>query len=157
MKVIFSGNWLPGSAAIRILTQARWHHCGVIRGDTVIESRMFKGVTLTDIDEFKARGKWAIIDIPMSEEQEDIAINFMLGETGSGYDYSGIFAVLFVRREWQNPRKWYCSEIIAAACAAANKPIARTKVAGVSPRDIWIQAFECTESNVPELVTRLEV
>lgn len=152
MKVIFSGNWLPGAAAIRIFTQSRWHHCGVIWGESVIESRMLSGTSVTTLAEFKERGNWAIIDIPMTDEQNETAIEYLLTQVGASYDYSGIFAVLMVRREWQNPTKWYCSELVAEACRRAGVPIARPQVAGVSPQDIWVQAFDCIEANVPDLI-----
>lgn len=109
MRVIFCTNNLPLSLIIKFFTWSQWHHCGVIvkeQGiDYVIHAKAFKGVIKEPLQKFK-------LDYPKHE------IRIMNGEStkankliGFGYDLFGAFGHYF--SAWNNPKRWFCSELVA--------------------------------------------
>ena len=134
MKLIFATDGEPLSKVIRAVTSCPWHHVGVVFNDYVIEAR-FTGVIKTPIDEFKARGKHAIVDCPVNDE--GAALDFALNQLGKGYDLAGLISFPF-RARWQHPSRWYCSELAAAIAEAGGSPLVRSDLNGVSPRDLWV-------------------
>ena len=124
MKFIFCGGNLPLSVIIQGKTNSRWSHCAVVdpRDDQkVIEAIvtvpfMQKGGVvngeLKHLSEYHTRIH--LLDVPLPNEQA--ASEFIIGQIGKGYDYSGLFGAALRRSDWQNPNKWYCSELPAMAC-----------------------------------------
>ena len=151
MKVIFSGGWNIASVFIKTQTACRWYHCGVINdAGLVVEARMTGGVVVSFLDEFKSRGQWVIIDIPLNDEQA--AHDFLDKQIGKGYDVSGLFAYLFNKRSWQTEHKWYCSELVAAAAEIGGSSIVRSDLSGVSPRDIWVGTHSCIDASEEKFI-----
>lgn len=134
MKLIFQSNNLPFALVIKAFTQSEWHHVGVANGNTVYEARAFGGVMKTDIESYKARGKWFEVEIECDEKK---CIHFLEAQVGKPYDFSGAFALPF-RANWEDTNKWYCSELAAAAFAYSGARIVRSGLRGVSPRDLWV-------------------
>jgi uncharacterized protein YycO len=134
MKLIFATDSEPLSKVIRTVTSCRWHHVGVIFDDYVIEAR-FSGVLKTPLADVKARGDYAVVDHAIANE--DKALAFALEQVGKGYDIAGLIGFPF-RARWQDPTRWYCSELVAAIAEAGGTPLVRTDLAGVSPRDLWV-------------------
>lgn len=57
-------------------------------------------------------------------------------QAGARYDWSAIYGMPF-RRDWHDPRKWFCSELWAAAFEYAGEPLLRaTHLDRVTPRDL---------------------
>lgn len=143
MKAIFTTNGQITSSAIKAFTASPYHHVGIIDGDLVIEARMFSGVICSQISEYKNRGDWLVVEIPVEDEGK--AIEFARAQLGKRYDLAGAVGLPF-RASWQDPSKWYCSELLAASAAAGGTPIARPEARGFSPRDAWIHPFKVVES-----------
>lgn len=53
--------------------------------------------------------------VPCTTEQLLNAHLFLKEQEGKGYDYMGLFGFLWRSNEWQNDKKWFCSEVAAAA------------------------------------------
>ena len=133
MRIIMQGNWLPLAAIIRIFTFSRWHHVGVVLDDqTVIESRIFSGVQLTPLNDFKRRGRWAYIDVELPNEQR--AVDWLYAQIGKRYDLTGLVRFAFQRR-WLRDDKHYCTDLPAIAAIRGGRPLFNDRVNGYAPRD----------------------
>ena len=138
MKLLFATNNLPFSIVIRGVTSCEWSHCAVAFGDTVYESR-FGGVRTTPIDEFKKRGKYLVVDVPLPDEAK--AEEFAIAQLGKGYDYLGILGFWF-NRDFHKTDKWYCSEYVVEIARAGGLKLIRDFLNGVSPRDLHVLPFD---------------
>ena len=138
MKVIFSSSDLPFALAIRFFTGCLWHHCGIIYDDMVIESRAATGVQAVKLQDFKNRGDWSIIDYDVADIGK--AEQFLLSQLGKPYDWGGAIAYPF-RGDWQDRKKWYCSELAAATFEAGNSQLVRKGVRSITPRDLFINPY----------------
>ena len=134
MQLLFLTNNLPFSVIIRGLTSCQWSHVAVAFDDVVVESR-FGGVTTTTLDEFKARGKYHSVDVPLTDEVE--ARKFALAQVGKSYDFAGIFGFWF-NRNFEDSKRWYCSEIAVEVAKRGGVKLVRDDLKGVSPRDLWV-------------------
>lgn len=124
MKFIFCGGNLPLSVIIQGKTNSRWSHCAVVdpRDDQkVIEAIitvpfMQKGGVVNSelLHLSKYHKRIHLLDVPLPNEQA--ASEFIIEQIGKGYDYSGLCGAALRRSDWQNPHKWYCSELPAMAC-----------------------------------------
>lgn len=141
MKVIFTRNYWPASIAIRVLTASRWHHCGIVDGQYVIEASAWHGVRRIPIGDFKCRGQWAIYEVPLQSESE--ALDWVSQQLEKPYDWLGVFG-LMLSHNWHKENRWYCSELVAAAAAKGGTPIVRASMKGVTPRDLWALPYEVT-------------
>jgi uncharacterized protein YycO len=117
---------------------ARWSHCGIYdveRGE-VIEALMFKGVVATPLMEWMGRypsSDFTYIDCPNASA----ALEFAREQIGKPYDYLAAFGVPW-RTDWDNPDRWYCSELLEAALAHAGRRRWRLEKRGVSPMESWM-------------------
>lgn len=134
MQLIFATDGEPLSKAIRAITNCKWHHVGVVFDGRVIEAR-FTGVMNNTLEDVKARGPHAVVDCPVEDEAKAKA--FALEQVGKHYDMAGLISFPF-RVRWQDPTRWYCSELVAAVAAAGGSPLVRSDLNGVSPRDLWV-------------------
>lgn len=149
MKIIFNRNKSFASFLIRLLTASRWHHCGVCFDDrAVYEASGIHGVRVTTLDEFKSRGEYQIVDINLPDEQS--AFLWVRSQLGKKYDWSGIFSIIFQRKNWQKEDKWYCSEFAAKASEIGGLKLIRDGVNGVTPRDLWVQNIRDQKAGAEE-------
>lgn len=117
---------------------ARWSHCGVVdleRG-VIIEAQVWRGVIETPLDEFEAHypsTEIVRIDCPFPEH----ALAFARTQVGKPYDYLGAVGVPW-RTRWDDPARWYCSELVEAALAAGGRLRWRLDKRGVSPMESWM-------------------
>lgn len=77
------------------------------------------------------RVQFAEIEVNSAARVEE----FILAQLGKEYDWSAIFG-MFVRRDWNNPDKWFCSELIAAALLYDNIVIAKKESNRITPQDL---------------------
>lgn len=139
VRVIFSRRSNVGSLILRTFLWSAWSHCGIVDGDEVIEAAMFRGVKPRSLAEFKANAsKWEIVEIPTDYPAGVIA--WVRGQIGADYDWPGAFGIP-ARRDWQLPGAWFCSELVAAAFAAAGTALFRVEVWRITPRDIYIRNY----------------
>lgn len=114
---------------------AKFSHCGVVVGDYVVEARLWFGVVATPVKEWAARHPYyeslriACPDVQAAEA-------FAWSQIGKPYDYLGALGMP-LRSDWQNPNKWYCSELVEAALLAGGRQRWRDSKAGISPQESW--------------------
>lgn len=139
VRVIFSRRHHIGSWTLRAFMWSAWSHCGIIASDHVIEAVMGKGVVFTPLAEFqKKASKWTIIKIPVHNAAA--VIEWARKQKGKPYDLSGVLGIA-LRRRWQQEDAWFCSELVAAAFAAAGTNLFRTDVWRIMPRDLYIRTY----------------
>lgn len=144
MKVIFTRNNWPASILIRVLTASRWHHCGIVIGNHVVEASAWGGVRKVPLGEFKTRGKWAIYDVPLTNEES--MCEWLSQQLGKPYDWLGVFG-LVLSHNWHKENRWYCSELVAAAAEKGGTQLVRRSLKGVTPRDLWVLPLAVTHSS----------
>ncbi len=88
------------------------HGC-VIDGDSIIESTFTHGGVKEDtLDNFKKRASyWYIIDIEVVDKEKALAA--IRREKGKPYDDTAIYGFLVKDRNYQEPDKWFCIELLA--------------------------------------------
>ena len=139
LQAVFSRRTSLPSFITRFLTGgARWSHCGILdreRG-VVIEALMFRGVVETPIPIWTARyPSWEQVTINCPHP--GLALAFAREQIGKGYDYLAVIGVPW-RTAWDNPRRWYCSELLEAALAEGGRLRWRLSKRGVSPMESWL-------------------
>lgn len=126
------------SAMIRLHTWCDYSHVEFVLDDgTTLGAHYDGGVrirpanyaTFTRIDEFV---------VPMTVEQKFTIMSFAQAQIGKGYDTGAIAGVL-LHRDWRNPDKWFCSELVAAAFEQA-MPLLNVNegVNRIVPRDLLL-------------------
>jgi len=139
VRVIFSRRHHIGSLALRTAMWSAWSHCGIIDGTTVIEAVMGHGVVETPLDEFLARSSaWEVIEIPAADPAAVIAA--ARSQIGKPYDAKGVLGIA-VRRAWQQPDAWFCSELVAWAFHSAGTWLFRADAWRITPRDLYIRTY----------------
>lgn len=139
IRVIFSRSRSVQSLALRAFLWSTWSHCALVDGDQVIEADFGAGVRMRPLAEFIADSSaHELIDIPASSNEAVIA--FARAQLGKPYDWRACIGFL-VRRDWHDARRWFCSELVAGAFAAAGTPLFRLDAARITPRDLFIRSY----------------
>lgn len=139
MEIIFTTSNKPAALVIQLFTGCRWHHCGVVVGDCVIEASAIHGVRSVPLHEFMERGDW--VSVIVDGVDGVLTSKFLHSQIGKGYDIFGAISLPF-RRDWQDKSRWYCSELTAAAACAGGVKIVRDGLKSVTPRDLYVQNFK---------------
>ena len=136
LTIAYTGSRDPLSEVARLATgNAKWSHCGIVVGDFVVEARMWFGVVGTPFADWKSRCphyELATVECPDPKAAED----FAWAQLGKPYDYLGAFSVPF-RTHWQDPERWYCSELVEAALIAGGRQRWRDTRSSISPQESW--------------------
>lgn len=139
LPVLFSRRTSLPSWLTRMLTGgARWSHCGIldVERQVVIEALMWRGVVETPLAHWMLRyPRWERVDITCPNAINALA--FARAQRGKGYDYLAVIGVPW-RTAWDNPARWYCSELVEAALAAGGRLRWRLTKRGVSPMESWL-------------------
>jgi uncharacterized protein YycO len=69
----------------------------------------------------------------------DQAFRWALTQAGKSYDFSAIGGIA-LDRNWRDSRRWFCSELLAAAFEAAGSPLLNpsANVWRITPRDLLL-------------------
>jgi hypothetical protein len=110
------GDWK--NKIIRWWTKSPYSHAELILPDKktwisispLLTSKLESRVKVTYCKE-----KWDVIEIPVTQQQLDVIIEFYNFTEGSGYDWIGMFLSQFLPYTIKRQGKWYCSEWIAYA------------------------------------------
>lgn len=139
VQVIFSRSRSVQSALLRGFLWSTWSHCAIVEGDNVIEADFSAGVRVRPLADFIADASaTALVEIPAGSHEAVIA--FARAQLGKPYDWRACIGFL-VRRDWHDARRWFCSELIAGAFAAAGTPLFRLDAARITPRDLFIRSY----------------
>ena len=108
MIIRFSRTHSALSKLIRLSTWSKFSHVDIlIEPDVYLGALPGEGVVFHN--EKPRDFQFCEIAVPES------AIAFAQSQVGKPYDYTGILG-FGLHRNWQDDRKWFCSELIAAAC-----------------------------------------
>ena len=86
-----------------------------------------------------------MITIPCTDEQRAAALAFARAEIGKPYDYLGVLWFPF-RPRWNDPRRWFCSELTAAALHHAGILKVPALLHRVSPGDLYRIVSEAADA-----------
>ena len=128
MRLLYvTSNSLP-SRIIRGIDGGPASHVGIespLRPGTVIDATFLHGGVRTwpasvwaDLDEHRLVRE---IDVPLPSEAA--ALKWAFDQVGKPYDWSAL-AGMAILRDWQDDRRWYCSELAIAACLAGGMSLA---------------------------------
>jgi uncharacterized protein YycO len=119
------------STAIRWQTRSRFSHAALLDADgSIIEAWQGKGVRRHRLED------WQDIDIfriEASRLETERALSYAADQIGCGYDYLSVLRFVSRRHAPENSR-WFCSELVFAACCHAGINLLRdTQPWEVSP------------------------
>ncbi|MDE1905014.1 MAG: hypothetical protein KGH75_01005 [Rhodospirillales bacterium] len=132
----FSGGEGWEGAIVRWWTWSWAGHVGIDLGDgRVIDATPGPGVAVRAVA--AGRGD-RMFGVRCSERTAARVVAWARAQVGKPYDWGGVLAFL-ARRDWHDPRAWFCSELVAAAFEEAGEPLLRTAhLERVSPRDLLL-------------------
>jgi uncharacterized protein YycO len=137
MKLIYtSKKHSLSSFFIRLFTFSKYSHCAIDLGDDmIIDTVLTTGVRTSTVAEFAAMyPDQVVIDIKVPDDIN--AYQFALEQVGKPYDWSAIIS-LAAQRDWQEPDKWFCSELVEAILAAGGLQRFRDEVYKITPQESW--------------------
>jgi hypothetical protein len=96
--------------AITEWTGGPYTHCAIIFSDGVwYESAPFKGCHFVYYTEDST---WTYVDIALTVEEENVIRIFCKSKEGSDYDWTGVVLSQILPLSINDPKRFYCSEII---------------------------------------------
>jgi hypothetical protein len=132
------------AAAIRAFQYGFWAtHVEALIDNKLVGANLNGGVAVRAVG-YDTGGftKERYVNIEATEGQTAAFNDFTMEQVGKGYDLEAILELL-LDRNWRDPNKWFCSELVAAAMEEAGK---FTKLPGtfnrVLPRDVYLMT--CT-------------
>lgn len=136
MKLLFSRRNTVASWLICLACWSRWSHCAIVDGDHVIESTARRGVHRRPKALFMADYPQAEqVDIPCCDD--DAGLRWARAQIGLPYDWTAI-AGFVLRRDWQEPDSWFCSELAEGAVRAAGRVRFRSELSRITPQHVWM-------------------
>jgi uncharacterized protein YycO len=135
---IVTEKWNPISAAIRASTHNWSSHAEFVNlsDGTTLGSRSIGGVKIRPCskDNYSRVEQFTAANILHAYE-------WAKGQIGKAYDFSAVTGIA-LNRNWRNPEKWFCSELVAAAFEAVGSPLLSTRpsvgVFRITPRDLLL-------------------
>lgn len=134
MNLLFINRRSPACFAIRAMTASRWSHVACEIDGWVYEARAKPGVQKIGV--VPAIEDALEIAMARIDTNDRYAKAFLERQIGKPYDWSAVWT-WFGSRDWQEPDCWFCSELVAAACAAGNRRVVYAETARVTPGQVW--------------------
>ncbi|MCK5307046.1 MAG: hypothetical protein KAJ73_00405 [Zetaproteobacteria bacterium] len=134
MRIVFTRSSGIIAGLVRWFTWSEYNHVAIGRaeGTTLIEAIGWRGVVLSNM--YYLRSRSTVIKVMEVEVLRDPTVH-LRSQLGKKYDYSGILGIWF-RRNWQEENRWFCSELVAWACAKAGTPLVVEEKHRITPNDI---------------------
>lgn len=127
MRIFLCRSHTFPSYVVRGCTWSPWSHAAIGTGPaigTVIESKPTMGVQEGWFSDFIWDND-VIEALDLYCKDEDAAIQFARDQIGKPYDFGGVIAIPFHQRDWHDPNRWFCFELVAAAFEAGGTPLFR--------------------------------
>ena len=136
MKVLFCTSMLPGAALIRAVTWSDWSHVALVDGEEVIEATWPAVRVASLADVIAKHSRYIVADIPCADPAAVIAA--ARSQVGKPYDLTALFGLL-AHRDWQEPDRWFCSELVAWSFQQGGSPLFRPDAMHrVTPQHLWM-------------------
>lgn len=126
--------WPVVSPAISFFSRHWSNHVDLLTDDGEMISALPGGVRKLSVAGI-IRVRDEVVSVPCTDEQRATALAFAAGQIGKPYDYLGVLRFP-LRPRWNDPRRWFCSELTTAALVHAGI-IAAPKAWRVSPGDLY--------------------
>jgi len=138
-RLIFSKGKNPFSYLIGWITWSDWSHVELVCGEVVYGSNADLGgvSTLLLEDRIAQSKRHAFATTPADPDLVRAAITSQMGKP---YDWTDIVGVL-MHRDWQDDKKWTCSELIAWAHEQAGTHLIHGKPNRVTPQMLFESAL----------------
>lgn len=138
MRVLFCRSKLPGSVLIRAVTWSDWSHVAIIDGEEAIEATWPKVRAVPLAEVIATHSSHIMVDLPCRDPAAVIAA--ARSQIGKPYDLTALFG-LALRRDWQEPDSWFCSELVAWSFDKGGSPLFRPDALHrITPQHIWMLA-----------------
>jgi uncharacterized protein YycO len=128
--------WPVVSPAISWITGHWANHCDLMTGD----GTMISAMPLFGVQEWPERvvqvRRVEYVEVPCGDVPSAMAKAYARAQIGKPYDYGGVISYPF-RSRWSDQRKWFCSELTAAALEVAGIIDVSKTVQRVSPADLY--------------------
>ena len=149
VRLLFTRRRHPGSALIRVTTWSAWSHVDLIDDQSVLGAVAFHGVERELLATRLANAsRAAVMTIPCADAQAVIAA--AESQIGKPYDWLGVLGI-GLHRDWQEPDRWFCSEMAAWAFHEAGRPLFRPDALyRVTPQHLWMLPYEVRFIETPE-------
>ncbi len=140
IEILWARSHSLASLAIRAANWSAWSHCALVTPTGVIESTWPAGVVLTVRERFEARAS-RLASSSVAVPDAAAVLAFARSQIGRPYDLAGAIG-LGLHREWDDPSRWWCSELIAAALAAGGRTVFSRNQRRVTPEHLWMALGE---------------
>lgn len=121
---------------IRVVTRSKWSHVALQIKNEVYEVTFERGVSRTTLFEFRKR--YPVSDVVAVNIFNTYSIRKWLNsQIGKDYDYGGLIGFLDAHRDWEEPSKWFCSELIAEALVREGIIHPKVRSSRVTPNDLY--------------------
>lgn len=140
MKLLFCRKRSLGSWLICAFTWSPWSHCAVVESDEHVIDATFKhgGVRRRPLSDVLGEySKIEVIELNLTPEETQAALDFVRAQIGKPYDIGAIFGFIF-RQDWASTEKWFCNELAEAALRAVGRPRFRDEISRITPRESWM-------------------
>lgn len=121
---------------LRFLMWSRWSHSAIlddVSGMVYDSTLTQRGVRMHAVGEFLRKyPKHEIRDIPMAPDAQPVGRRWLLDQLGKPYDWTALLSWV-VRRDWQEPDSWFCSELTEAFIAQFSIPRFREQASRITP------------------------
>jgi hypothetical protein len=145
----FSSRYDFASAAISMFERGEYSHVDTIVLDQNGNEHLLGARLDTGVAVVPKSGRFKNIlrvDIPVSEKQSYVYHSFVIDQLGKPYDQTAIFAFI-INRDWRDPNKWFCSELVAAGLLECfffpNQPI--SAINRIAPQDLLLMVSTLTK------------
>jgi uncharacterized protein YycO len=130
IRVLFTKQkWNPISYLIRWalprnrINWSKSSHGMIVDGDYIIEASMLHGVRRVP-REVALAGKTIVATVDYSVPDAHNGITWAWTQIGAKYDWLAALGLgVDLNRNWRDPSKWYCYELVAATLAEAGKDV----------------------------------
>lgn len=126
--------WNPVDAGIELATRSPWAHAGFCVGDRYFSAQC-TGVKWRGRD---LGAELLLLTAPKTAQ----ALSWAQTQAGKGYDFTAIAGIAF-DRNWRDGRRWFCSELVAAAFEHVGAPLfnTATPIYRITPRDLLLSPY----------------
>jgi uncharacterized protein YycO len=135
MKLILCRHPAIGSYLLRAWMGSRWSHaaiwddeCSMVYDTTLQQGGVRASFEYDWFSRFPTR---RIINLPSADAAQ--AREWLKAQVGKPYDLTALVRIFFRTRAWNDPGRWFCSELAASCINLFVKPLFSADAAAITP------------------------